>query len=265
MSTIHVEFRSPALKRPTDFWMFYPEKPPEEIFGPNPHYQRPPKTLVLLHGYTGNSSDWMLHGDAVELSMKYNLAVVMPTGGISFYLDRPGEGNAYCRFIGEDIPHYLQNTFGLANGKADTIIAGNSMGGFGALHTALAYPDHFGYSIGLSSALVIHQVAAMTADTKNMLADYPYYVEVFGDPAKLLSTPNNPEVLVKELKAAGIELPKLFLACGTEDFLIQENRQFHQFLLEQQVPVTYLEDAGVHDWKFWKKTIYPALDWALSE
>ena len=50
MSTIHVEFRSKALTRPAEFWMIYPEKLPVEIFGPNPHYQRPRKTLILLHG-----------------------------------------------------------------------------------------------------------------------------------------------------------------------------------------------------------------------
>ena len=33
MSTIRVEFRSQALTRPASFWMFYPEKLPEEIFG----------------------------------------------------------------------------------------------------------------------------------------------------------------------------------------------------------------------------------------
>ena len=265
MSTIRVEFRSQALTRPASFWMFYPEKLPEEIFGPNPHYDRPMKTLILLHGYTGNSGDWLYHGGAAELSMKYNLAVVMPDGGISFYLDRPGMGNGYCRFIGEDLPQYLQNTFGLAKSKEDTLIGGNSMGGFGALHTALAYPEQFGCAIGLSSALVVRQVAALTPDKWDggMMADYPYYLETFGDPAKVLESPQNPEFLVKELKCTGKEIPRLFMACGTEDFLLQQNREFHQFLVDENVPVTYLEDSGVHDWAFWNKMIGPALDWAL--
>lgn len=269
MSTIHAEFRSNSLTRPAEFWMFLPEKPPVEIFGPNPHYERPPKTLILLHGYTGSSSDWLYHSPVAELSMKYNLAVVMPTGGISFYLDRPGVGNAYGRFVGEDLIDYLRSTFGLAKCRRDTLIAGNSMGGFGALHTALAYPERYGCAMGLSSALVIHQVAGMKPsdqiNSHHVMADYAYYLETFGDPEKVLASTNNPETLVKDLKAQGGEIPRLFMACGTEDFLLNQNRQFHQFLVNERIPVKYVEDSGVHDWAFWNKIIEPAIQWALQE
>lgn len=269
MSTIHVEFRSNALTRPADFWMFLPEKPPVEIFGSNPHYSRSPKALILLHGYTGNSADWLYHSPAAEMSMKYNLAIVMPTGGISFYLDRPGTGNAYSRFVGEDLIDYLRSTFGIAACKEDTFIAGNSMGGFGALHTALAYPERYGCAMGLSSALVIHQVAGMKAshqvENRHVMADYAYYREIFGDPEKVLASTNNPETLIKELKARGQEIPRLFMACGTEDFLLEQNREFHRFLVDEQVPVKYVEDGGVHDWSFWNKMIEPAIQWALEE
>lgn len=269
MSTIHVEFRANSLTRPAEFWMFLPEKLPVEIFGPNPHYARPPKTLILLHGYTGNSADWLYYGHAAEISMKYNLAVVMPSGGISFYLDRPGVGNAYGRFIGEDLINYLRSTFGLATCRQDTFIAGNSMGGFGALHSALAYPERYGCAMGLSSALVIHQFADMKPsdpiNNTHVMADYAYYLETFGDPEKILTSSNNPEMLVKNLKDQGKEIPRLFMACGTEDFLLDQNRQFYQFLERERVPVKYMEDSGVHDWSFWNKMIDPAIQWALQE
>lgn len=189
----------------------------------------------------------------------------MPTGGISFYLDRPGVGNGYCKFIGEDIPEYLRNTFGLCQGKEDTLIAGNSMGGFGALHTALSYPDQFGKAIGLSSAMVIHQVAAMKPGFQSPMADYSYYAETFGEPSGVLESDNNPETLVRKLKAACREIPGLYIACGSEDFLLQPNREFRDFLREENVPHTYWEDPGVHDWTFWNKAIIPALDWALED
>lgn len=186
--------------------------------------------------------------------MQYNLAVVMPTGGISFYLDRPGVGNVYGRFVGSDLPDDLQSTFALARDREDTIIAGNSMGGFGALHTALACPERFGCAIGPSSALVIYQVAERTPDGAlghpNVMADYAYYRETFGDPAGLLEGENNPETLVKKRKAEERELPRLFMACGTEDFLLEQNRALSRLLKDAGVPVTYVEDAGVHDWAF---------------
>ena len=41
------------------------------------------------------------------LAMKYNLAVVCPDGGISFYLDGKGAGTAWCRYVSEELPTYL--------------------------------------------------------------------------------------------------------------------------------------------------------------
>jgi S-formylglutathione hydrolase FrmB len=42
---------------------------------------------------------------------------------------------------------YIRKTFGLCCAKEDTFISGLSMGGFGALHTGLAYPDTFCWRI----------------------------------------------------------------------------------------------------------------------
>jgi len=43
------------------------------------------------------------------------------------------------------------------------------------------------------------------------------------------------------------------MACGTEDFLLEENRAFHRFLENEGVEHTYVEDEGNHDPKFWSK------------
>ena len=43
------------------------------------------------------------------------------------------------------------------------------------------------------------------------------------------------------------------MACGTEDFLLQRNREFHQFLQDQGVPHTYEEGPGIHDMRFWQE------------
>ena len=55
------------------------------------------------------------------------------------------------------------------------------------------------------------------------------------------------------------------MACGTEDFLIEPNRQFRDFLHQQGVPVEYAESPGVHDWAFWNQYIEPAILWMLKE
>ena len=52
---------------------------------------------------------------------------------------------------------------------------------------------------------------------------------------------------MKKLKREGKPIPQLFLCCGTEDFLIEPNRDFHRFLLSEGVPHEYLEAPGVHE------------------
>lgn len=269
MALITVSFFSRSLSRPTEFYMILPNDMPAPNpnlkLPPNPHYQRPTKTLVLLHGYSGINRDWLQGSPVQELALKYNLAIVMPSGENSFYLDAKGTGRGYGTLMGEELVDYLRHTFRLAMKPEDTFIGGYSMGGFGALHTALAYPQNYSRLIALSSALIVHQVATMTPDMPgNPMADYDYYASTFGDPQLVEASDNNPEVLIRKLKESGTPIPGIYMACGTEDFLIEPNREFHAFLKAENVPHVYEEAPGVHDWKFWNSCIEPAIRWALA-
>ena len=255
MAFFHIRYFSNCLRRMTSFEMLIPndyrtdsgQKPPEE----------PMRTLFLLHGYTGMSENWVPAG----LPEKYNFAIVMPTAENSFYLNGAATGSAYQSMVGEELPDYVRRTFGLANGPEDTFIAGLSMGGFGALHTALAYPDRFGKAACLSSALIVHGIAGMKPGEDNGVANYDYYRACFGDLDRVEESDANPETLVKKLKAAGKKIPDLYLCCGSEDFLIEPNRAMHRFLENEKVPHEYHEGPGIHDMVFWSKWIEKALDW----
>ncbi|UKI16866.1 MAG: hypothetical protein L6V87_03120 [Ruminococcus sp.] len=61
-----------------------------------------------------------------------------------------------------------------------------------------------------------------------------------------------PEVLAERLHKSG-RLPEIFMACGTEDFLLAENRQFHSFLDSIGAKHIYLESKGGHDMTFWNE------------
>ena len=155
--------------------------------------------------------------------------------------------------MGEELIEYIRKTFGLALTPDKTGVMGLSMGGFGALHTALAYPETFGCAAALSSALIHNEVAKMKEGQGNSVANYEYYRECFGDPSKLQESDNNPEYLVKKLKAEGRKLPDIFMACGTEDFLLEPNRAFHKFLTDEGVDHVYEESEGIHDMNFWSR------------
>ncbi len=265
MATLHVEIFSPSLGRPTDFYVLLPNDLPAGMRKKNPHYERPTKTLVLLHGYSGNNRDWLIRSPIQDLSVKYNLAVVLPSGENSFYVDAKATGHQYHSLIVKDILGYVRSTLGLATEPQDTFIGGLSMGGFGALHIGLSHPDLFSKVIALSSALIIGQVAQMRAgDAGNAVANYDYYRNIFGEPNAVLTSDCNPETLVKKLLQSKQQVPKIYMACGTEDFIINPNRELHRFLSANGVDVLFDERPGIHDWKFWNEQIEPAICWALD-
>ena len=265
MSILHVRFRAESLAQNGEFYMHLPPKTPPFFMKDNPYYQRERKVMVLLHGYTGDATDWLYNSAAADLSMRYNLAIVMPNGGISFYLDRKPTGRQYAKFIGEELIDYLRETFGLAMTKEDTLIGGVSMGGFGALHTGLAYPERFSGVMALSSALIIHQLKEMKPDMPATMANYEYYVETFGDLLKAEDSDCNPEVLFKKNKEKGIANPKIYMACGAQDFLLEPNHQMRDFLKEEKADFTYEEEDGVHDWSFWTPHAYKGIEYLLKK
>lgn len=261
MCLIHVDFFSVSLMRITDYYAVIPNDISPDVREGNPHYNRPMQTLILLHGYTGRSSDWITGSPVRELSNKYNLAVLMPDGSNSFYIDRKETGSAYSTYVGQELLTHARSLFHLSNKREDTFIGGFSMGGFGAIRNGLKYSDCFSKIIGLSNALVTYMLADLNKTEGNLLANIPYFENIFGDLDKTWYTDKNPEVLVQELVQGGKEIPKLFLTCGTEDELLDVNRRFDKFLSANGVEHEYMEDAGMHDWAFWNKCLIPAFNW----
>ena len=261
MAYLRIEYFSNALHRTAGFEMMIPEEPPAGIpWEKNEAQSRPMKTLFLLHGYTGKAGNWVPPG----VAEKYNFAIVMPTAENSFYLDGEATGRKYQTLVGEELVDYVRKTFRLAQGPDDTYIAGLSMGGFGALHTGLAYPDRFGKIAALSSALIVHELKDIMPGGDNGVANYEYYRECFGDLSTAAERDVNPEVLAHNLKAAGKKIPDIYMACGTEDFLIENNRAMHRFLESESIPHEYHEGKGIHDMNFWSEYIVKAAEWMFG-
>lgn len=241
MANISVKYFSNALNRRICFDIYIPNDSPDII-------NRKMKTLFLLHGYTGDALNWIPE----YLAQKHNIAIVTPNGENGFWLDGLSTGHKYCTFVGNELVNYIRRTFGLALNADETYIMGLSMGGFGALHTAFAYPENFGKTAAMSSALIVHDIAHMKPGEDNGVANYDYYHECFGDLETIEERECNPEVLVKKLKDNG-KVPQIFMCCGTEDFLLENNRKFHSYLDSIGVSHIYIESSGNHDMTFWSK------------
>ena len=230
MASGRMEFHAQSIMQHANFAYVLPnDVEMAEVRDPR-HYDRPTKSLILLHGLTGTDTDWLFGGVAQEMAIQYNLAVFMPTAGNFFYLDRGYRGGNWGTFVGEEFPDYVQKVFGFCAKREDTFIGGLSMGGYGALHTALAWPERFSACIALSSALRIHALAAGRQDGVMPPA---MFRDVFGDPASLLDSDRNPEYQYLNLRAAGKDIPSIYLAIGTEDSLYGANQEFRRFLEAQ--------------------------------
>lgn len=269
MALLQVDFLSKALSRIVTVHAYLPNDVQEEFKTKNPNYDRPTKCLYLLHGFSGNSTDWVTGSNAMDISRKYNLAIIMPSGENSFYIDRKGTGNAYETFIAKELREFVCASFCLSNQKQDTFIGGLSMGGFGALRLGVKYPQIFGGVFGLSSAMIIHDIAGLKRkDLENMpvqIADYDYYENTFGDLSRIEDSDVNPEYIIKQKVASGEALPRIYMACGTEDILLEQNRAFRDFLEAMAIEATYCESKGAHDWQFWSQYLEPAVQWLLAE
>lgn len=216
------------------------------------------KTLYLLHGMSDDEGTWMRRTSIDRYAEEHGLAVVMPDGGLGWYTDMY-RGLAWFRFISEELPALCRRFFPILSDKReDTWIGGNSMGGYGALKCALRAPQTFSRVISLSGALD----AADTAVNNTVPATRRYWEDVFG-PAEDVSGSEN------DLFAAATALtdpalrPRIYMWCGTEDFLYGQNTRMRDHLRALGYDLTYEESPGDHQWRHWDKKIADALDWLL--
>ena len=259
MASGRMEFHARSIMQHTNFTFVLPnDVEMEEVFDKK-YYDRDPMNLILLHGLTGTDTDWLYGGVAQEMAIQYNLNIFMPTTGNSFYLDRGYTGANYSEFVGDELIEYIHQTFGIRFTRDNTLIGGLSMGGYGAIHTALAYPDRFSGCIALSSALIIRSLAGEEDNAVNSVTPPEMRRDVFGDASKLMGSDKDPEAQYKGLKAAGKTIPRIYMAIGTEDALLEDNRKFRDFLKTEKADHIYEEGPGKHNWTFWNEYINKGL------
>ena len=256
MALLKVEIFSKSLKRTVPLQVILPVD--KVLFaGGDSSKEKPFKTLYLLHGIFGSESDWLVNTRINALAMDHNLAVIMPAGENSFYIDGPTM--AYGRFIGEELVELTRKMFPLSPLKEDTFIGGLSMGGYGALHNGLAFCDNFSHIVALSPALILERL--QSDDFQGVATEK----EVFKDIGELAISPLNPRYQIESGLAQGNPLPKLYLACGSEDNLLKPCEEFGEFLKKVAYDYEMVIAPGRHDWKFWDAQISQVMDWLPLE
>ena len=84
-------------------------------------------------------------------------------------------------------------------------------------------------------------------------------------PLELEGSEHDLFALAERNKKEGRAFPKLYLWCGTEDFLVDMNYLFDKHLSSLDVPHVLKISEGNHSWKWWDLHIQDALKYVLSE
>ena len=258
MALLHCNFMSRSLGRSVPIQVVLPT---DKMAGPQGQApQGPFKTLYLLHGIFGDETDWVCGTRLQSWAQDRNLAVVMPAGENSFYVDNPRASRLSGTYIGKELVDFTRRTFPLSAKREDTFIGGLSMGGFGAIVNGLQNPETFGAVCALSSALILDSMMENKEYTDFLMTNKGYYESVFGDLDQVRGSDMDYDALAEKVAKEPVK-PRFYMACGTEDGLIGVNRAFRDHLQGLGFDVTYEEGPGVHDWYFWDKYILKAMEW----
>jgi putative tributyrin esterase len=232
-------FFSTALERNAEYIAFIPEP---RIVGPGPY-----PVLVQLHGYLDDQHAWLNKSRLWERSERYPMIVVMPATHNGWWANL-GRPNNWEDYVIQDLRTHVMATLPARPGS--WAIGGLSMGGFGTLRLALKHPELF-------CSVWAHSSAIPDPNTPGL---FPF---VWEDPER---SEASRERMKTDLScfhwAKNIDrstLPKISFDCGTEDYLITQNRAFHSFLNDIDLPHQYAEHPGAHTWDYWDAHVGTAL------
>ncbi len=208
--------------------------------------------LYLLHGLWGSEVDWCEKGHLTDHASRYELIVVMPDAGNSWYVNSAvNPRDRFEDFIVNDLRDTVESRYSIDTTRR--AIAGLSMGGYGAFMLALRHPGMFRFAGGLSSAI------SLPRD----LAD--------GDPgirpedAALLGTKDSclaHDVVVLTRRVPADAAPYFYAAVGIQDEyrkFLPYHRTWTDSLRARGIAYEYHEVPGKHNWQFWDREIVPLL------
>lgn len=201
------------------------------------------KTMYLLHGLSDAGDAWMMNTAVCRYAQERNTAVIMPEGHRSFYTDIPF-GSAYFSYISQELPELCRKMFVINTDPAYTMIAGNSMGGYGALKSYFTNPQKYqGGCIAFSPVISLEDLDAVLPDGKAA-----FDVRSIGGASFAAQPENDLCALSRKLPKS---LPGPYITCGTEDFLFSRNTTFHNYLIMNGIDHIFNPQPGIHDWSFW--------------
>jgi len=251
----------------------------------------------LEQGKIGSTLDSMTTAGLPEM------IVIMPDGDDGWYttwnklLDisvcrssfkpRPGDPDAasYCvpwphydDYIARDLVAAVDARYRTQASRAHRAIAGLSMGGYGAVSLALQYPHVFVAAASHSGVVSPAYTGAHPFDGTPRYATsdsaleaswgermWPLISPAFGTDTAAWYARDPTRRVQRLVSSKASEIPAIFLDCGTEDGLVDQNRVFRFELTRLGRPPAYAEWPGKHDWDYWRVHVRESLAWLARQ
>ncbi|HEY0895633.1 MAG TPA: alpha/beta hydrolase family protein [Sphingobacteriaceae bacterium] len=207
--------------------------------------------VYLLHGYSGNYSDWSeMAGEAIgRMADQHGYLVVCPDGGFSsWYVDSPVDpAIKYETYIAKELVSWVDKNYKTGRSPAGRAITGLSMGGHGALYLAFRHQDIFGAAGSMSGGVDIRP--------------FPKNWDLAARFGSFALSPENWEknAVINMLHLVTPGSLSLIIDCGTSDFFYTVNRNLHEKMLERNIAHDFISRPGGHSWEYWNN----ALDYQL--
>jgi len=230
----HHFYKSAVVGDDRDYYVYTPP-------GYDPHDKKTYPVLYLLHGYSDDASGWSAVGRAnvildnlIATGKAKPMLIVMPLGygepkilepNSGAFRDRSITDRNFDKFrealLSEVIPR-VESEYRVNKDRTARAIAGLSMGGSESLLTGLNTLDKFSWIGAFSSG----------GFTPEFDKEFPS-----------LDAKSNQQIKL------------LWIACGTEDRLIDVNRNFRKWLASKSIAHTDVETPGMHTWMVWRRNL----------
>ncbi|TYP74743.1 alpha/beta hydrolase [Paenibacillus methanolicus] len=261
MALAHVEFFAETLGLQSSIDVILPERTRRRVGLASSEGGPPYPALYLLHGASDNHTCWQRFSSIERYAADKGIVIVMPAVQYSFYSDMK-QGFPYWTYLTEELPGIVRDFFPVSDRREDTFAAGLSMGGYGAFKLGIRQPDRFAAVASLSGSL--SQRSRIVVDPNAGFSN-PILFEMarltFGSAEAYDGSEHDLAHVLEGKIGEGARLPKFYQACGTADFNLAINRDFHRHFADR-VDLTYVEtpNAG-HEWSYWDEEIQHVLDW----
>jgi S-formylglutathione hydrolase FrmB len=185
--------------------------------------------LYFLHGLGENeqtlfkTGGWNLVEDLRQQHKIGDFLIVTPEAKASFYVNSADGKVRYSDFFLHEFLPYIESRYRIRRTAHSQAVTGISMGGYGALRFAFAYPEIFPAASAQSAALMTASPQELNTTMRSGTPLGRLLGPVFGDPINVAHwKENDPFVLAKKNRLAISKLA-IYFNCGRDDEYQFEN------------------------------------------